>query len=257
LQSHSLKKQLELKKQFEQDGFVVLKAYGAAQLVNIQAAANQELTQLSHPLELEADVQYPGAPVNSSATGGSTPRRLLKSFQRNPTFSGWASNPGLTNTYKCLLNCQQLWLTPNHHNCLMTKLPHFSSDTLWHRDTRYWAFDTPNLLNSWLALGSERLENGGLKVIPGSHKIELEASQLNQDQFLNPDHPKNRLLLTQARPVELEAGDVLLFSAHLIHAASRNLTGEPKLSLVFTYHGEDTKPLPKTRSDALPEIMIK
>ena len=235
---------------------MVLKAYGAPQLSNVQAAASQELAQQSHPLELEADVQYPGAPANSSAKGGSTPRRLLQSFHRNQIFSEWASNPNLANTYKCLLNCEQLWLSPNHHNCLMTKLPHFSSDTLWHRDTRYWAFDTPNLLNSWLALGSERLENGGLKVIPGSHKMELEPDQLNQDQFLNPDHPKNRLLLTQAQPVELEAGDVLVFSAHLMHAASRNFTGDPKLSLVFTYHGEDTKPLPGSRSDTLPEIMI-
>ena len=256
LELHTLKKQLELKKQFEQDGFAILKAYGAGQLINIQAAANEELLQQSLPLELEADVQYPGAPENTLVEGGSTPRRLLHAFQRNELFSEWASNPSLTDIYKNLLSCEHLWLNPNHHNCLMTKLPSFSSDTLWHRDTRYWAFDTPYLLNSWLALGDERPDNGGLKVIPGSHKMELEPDQLDRKQFLDPDQPKNHSLLAQAQPVELEAGDVLVFSAHLIHAASRNFTNKPKLSLVFTYHGENTKPLPNSRSDNLPEFVI-
>jgi phytanoyl-CoA hydroxylase len=253
------KKQLESKnlhKQFDQNGFIVLKAYGSTQLENIQRAANQELSQQSKPIELEVDVKYPGAPESQLVSGGTTPRRLLQAFDRNNVFAQWASNAAVANTLKDILQCKQLWLNPNHHNCLMTKLPDFSSDTLWHRDTRYWSFDTPNLVNTWLALGNERAENGALMVIPGSHKITLESDQLDKGQFLNPYHPKNRSLLASAIPVELEAGDVLVFSANIFHAASRNLTDKAKLSLVFTYHGEDTKPIHQSRSATLPEIII-
>lgn len=245
-----------LQEQFDQNGFVVMKAYGSAQLKDIQRAADRELSEQLKPLELEADVQYPGAPENESDSGGSTPRRLLQAFSRNKVFAQWASNSAIADTLKDLLQCKQLWLNPNHHNCLMTKLPDFSSDTLWHRDTRYWSFDTPNLINTWLALGSERAENGALMVIPGSHKITLEPDQLDKGQFLNPYHPKNRSLLASAVPVELKAGDMLVFSANLFHAGSRNLTNKAKLSLVFTYHGEDTKPIDQSRSAALPEIVI-
>lgn len=245
-----------IRNQFEQNGFVVLKAVGATQLNSIQRAANLELAQQLKPVELEADVNYPGAPENKSDSGGSTPRRLLQAFARNQVFAQWASNSAVANTLKDLLQCKQLWLNPNHHNCLMTKLPDFSSDTLWHRDTRYWSFDTPNLINTWLALGTERAENGALMVIPGSHKTTLEPDQLDEGQFLNLYNPKNHTLLASAVPVELEAGDLLVFSANLFHAASRNLTDKPKLSLVFTYHGEDTKPKNLSRSATLPEIII-
>lgn len=245
-----------LHKQFDQNGFLVLKAFGSMQLENIQRAANQELSQRSKPIELETDVKYPGAPESQSVSGGTTPRRLLQAFARNKVFAQWASNAAVASTLKEILQCKQLWLNPNHHNCLMTKLPDFSSDTLWHRDTRYWSFDTPNLINTWLALGSERAENGALMVIPGSHKITLEPDQLDNGQFLNPYHPKNRSLLASAIPVELAAGDMLVFSANIFHAASRNLTDKAKLSLVFTYHGEDTNPLNQSRSATLPEILI-
>lgn len=245
-----------LKEQFDRNGFIVMNAFGLAQLKDIQTAAKRELSEQLKPFELEADVQYPGAPENASVSGGSTPRRLLRAFSRNKIFAQWASNPAVADTLKDLLTCTQLWLNPNHHNCLMTKLPDFSSDTLWHRDTRYWSFNTPNLINTWLALGNERAENGALMVIPGSHKITLEPDQLDKGQFLNPYHPKNLALLARAEPVELEAGDMLVFSANLFHAGSRNLTNKAKLSLVFTYHGEDTKPIAQSRSAALPEIII-
>ena len=126
-----------------------------------------------------------------------------------------------------------------HHNCVMTKQPHHSSDTRWHRDIRYWNFTSPKLVSVWLALGKEYPENGGLFVIPGSHRLKLQPSQLDESLFFREDVAENQPLLDSAVPVELAAGDVLFFHACTLHTASRNNTDQSKFSAVFTFRPAD------------------
>jgi phytanoyl-CoA hydroxylase len=141
-----------------------------------------------------------------------------------------------------------------HHNCVMTKYPGYSSATLWHQDIRYWSFDRPELVSAWFALKHENRRNGALKVIPGSHRIEVDRGRFDRDLFLRPDLTANRDLIHQAVEVELNPGDVLLFHCRLFHAAGKNLTDEVKLSPVFTYHAEDNRPIPGTRSSQYPSV---
>ena len=60
----------------------------------------------------------------------------------------------------------------------------------------------------------------------------------------------------QAQTVELEQGDALFFHCRTFHAAGMNLTEEPKLSCVFTYHTGDNRPIPDTRSAQYPSIVL-
>ena len=39
----------------------------------------------------------------------------------------------------------------------MTKQARYSSSTGWHRDSRYWHFQRPELISVWLALRDERI----------------------------------------------------------------------------------------------------
>lgn len=133
----------------------------------------------------------------------------------------------------------------------MTKHSGFSSATLWHQDMRYWCFGRPELVSVWLALGAETRRNGALQVIPGSHRLELDRGL-----FLRPELVENRSLIECAVTLELVAGDVLLFSSRLFHAAGRNDTAAVKLSVVFTYHAADNQPIPGTRSAQYPSIAV-
>jgi phytanoyl-CoA hydroxylase len=130
----------------------------------------------------------------------------------------------------------------------MTKSPGFSSITLWHQDIRYWSFERPELVSLWLALGDETVENGALMLIPGTHRQVFTAERVDDLRFLRPELPENKALINQARTIELAKGDMLLFHCRAFHAAGRNLTDQVKLSAVFTYHAEDNRPLPGTRS---------
>jgi len=138
----------------------------------------------------------------------------------------------------------------------MTKHPGFSSVTSWHQDIRYWSFDRPELISTWLALGSERSENGGLMVIPGSHQLALDRGRLDAALFLRTDIPENQALIADAKAVELDAGDMLFFHSRTFHAAGQNMTGDIKRSLVFTYRHSSNEPIPETRSAVYPDIPV-
>ncbi len=138
----------------------------------------------------------------------------------------------------------------------MTKYPSYSSATLWHQDIRYWSFDVPELISMWVALGEERSDNGALRVVPGSHAIDIDRGRLDRNLFLRPELTENQSLITQAQVVELEPGDALFFHCRAFHAAGPNRTAEPKLSCVFTYHRQSNQAIPGTRSATYPSVPV-
>jgi len=241
--------------QFNQQGFIVER--GLADIEICRAMVNQIKSSLQPPLaplEFETDVHYPGSPADRLSEGGDTPRRLLHAFTRDAVFRDWSKSSAIVDRVKQLINAEKIEVSQNHHNCIMTKHPGFSSATLWHQDFRYWLFDQPELISVWLALGKEFNKNGGMQLIPGSHQKELDRGYYDAAYFLRTDLEENQALINSAISAELEAGDVLFFHCKTLHAAGRNQTDQVKYSLVFTYHDENNQPIAGSRSAAFPDI---
>ena len=253
--------------QFARDGYLIVRACATDNLrQRMIASIEASLNPAIGPLEYEADVNYPGAPPSKSAAGGMTPRRLLNAYARDATFREWASMPEIVQSVKQLMvvehadvdrpDVNRILLTQNHHNCIMTKMPSYSSSTNWHQDIRYWSYDRPELINVWLALGDEYAEKGSMQFIPGSHKLELDRGRFDADLFLRQDLPENKALIDTAVNAELKAGDVLFFHCRTFHVAGENLTQQPKYSVVFSYHVDDNCPIPGTRSALLDSVVV-
>jgi phytanoyl-CoA hydroxylase len=244
------------RERFLAEGFVVMRRLAdSVTCQRVLARAQAELAAEQAPVEYEAQLHYPGAPASLEAPGGHTVRRLLQACARDAVFRDWATSPVVAAHLRQLLG-PRVGLAQAHHNCVMTKQPRYSSATGWHQDVRYWSFERPELVSVWLALGEERPANGGLHVIPGSHRMELERDRFDAALFLREDLAANRPLLDRCTPVELTAGDVLFFHCRTLHAASANATDAIKFSLVFTYHALDNLPQPGTRSASLPSIPL-
>ena len=254
--------------QFHRDGYIIARGLtNHADVAAMKAIAEQALAVAPGVLppatlvlpctsvEYEADLHYPGAPPSREAPGGRTARRLLQAYARDPLYKSWATNPVVVEKLRQLLGAR-IVLSQAHHNCIMTKQPRFSSDTLWHQDIRYWSFERPELVSVWLALGPESPENGGLYVLPGTHAMSFAPSRLDEAQFLRTDLAENQDLIATQVPVLLAAGDVLFFHCRTLHAAGRNKTDQTKFSVVFTYHAADNHPLPGTRSETTQEIAL-
>lgn len=242
---------------FRRDGFVVARGLASENLCDqMRSVAGQHLRENLAPVEYEVDVKYPGAPGDPNAEGGRTVRRLLHAYARNAVYRDWATGDAVASRLHQLFGSDAVELSQCHHNCVMTKQPGYSSATLWHQDNRYWSFDHQDLISVWLAIGDETRSNGCLRVLPGSHVLDIEPGRFDAALFLRTDLPENKGLVATAQTVELRRGDVLFFHSRLFHAAGRNLTGETKYSLVFTYHDAANRPIEGTRSARFPGVRL-
>lgn len=244
-------------KQFNNDGYLIERGLAGDDLIaKMNQVIDDSVSPALAPVEYEADVHYPGAPESKTAPGGQTPRRLLNAYTRASVFREWANSREVVSRLRQMLDTDQVMVSQNHHNCVMTKHPGFSSVTSWHQDIRYWSFDHPELISVWLALGPEPIENGGLLLIPGSHLLNLERGRLDAALFLRTDIEENRELIARAVPAELEAGDTLFFHCRTFHAAGQNEADFVKKSLVYTYHAENNRSIPETRSAVHNDIIV-
>ena len=105
----------------------------------------------------------------------------------------------------------------------------------WHTDTGYDLLPQPHF-EVWIALSESRPDNGGLWVVPGSHKVRqrhrrvgkhLEA--IGSERYDAPDGGKLF--------IEANEGDVILFSSLLLHKTYENTTEKSR----WAYVGEMLK----------------
>ena len=242
--------------EFNTNGFLLLRRQVAAdECARLRTLIEEQLLHSLPPFEYEAEVGYAGAPTSVDALGGRTIRRLRGAYARADLLRQRATDPQIIAALSQLLT-PPITLNLAHHNCVMTKHPDFGTATGWHRDIRYWKFSDDNLITVWLALGDEHADNGGLQVIPGSHRWQIAPEQKDALDFLLPDLAQNQPLIAQGIALSLAAGDVLFFHSSLYHSAGKNSSEIRKFSVAFAYHGADTVPLTESKSAAAGEIFL-
>jgi len=108
----------------------------------------------------------------------------------------------------------------------------------WHQDTTYWGLSTDELVTAWLALTDAPVESGAMKFWPGSHtKPQIEhRDSFHQDNLLSRGQevaaavPENEGVL-----IPLEAGEISLHNAKLVHGSAPNETGKRRVGLAIRY----------------------
>ena len=107
----------------------------------------------------------------------------------------------------------------------------------WHTDAGYDLLPQPHF-EVWIALSESRRDNGGLCVIPGSHRqghshrhrrIGNHMVADGHERYDRPDSGKT--------VIEAEEGDVILFSSALLHKTYENTTARAR----WAYVGEFMK----------------
>jgi hypothetical protein len=93
-----------------------------------------------------------------------------------------------------------------------------------HQDDFYLLTQPEHCMAAWLAVDDTDSQNGGLSVVPGSHRIEVlcpHAADLKKSFTIEEvDIPPGM----EAVQVELKAGDVLFFNGSVIHGSEPNRT---------------------------------
>jgi len=228
---------------FNRDGFIVLKKFTDTDRCDkIIEKAKYHLANKIEPFESEQE--YLQQESNSL-----TLRRLRQVYDREDIFKEWMLNSEIIHIAKMLLG-ENINLVLAHHNSIMTKMPHESSETYWHQDIRYWNYENDNLISIWLSLDSEYLENGLLEFIPGSHKMHFKPEQFDEHLNFREDIKENIEIIEKKVHTNLEKGDVVIFHAKTLHHANKNITDKAKISFVYTIKQRENRAVKGTRSDA-------
>lgn len=115
----------------------------------------------------------------------------------------------------------------------------FKSDSMtfaspWHQDWSYWY--GAHKYSIWVALDDATVENGCLKLFPGSHKSAIEHDGDASDGHgfgnrLRPDAVDESLAVT----AEIEAGGAVFFHDLTLHSSHPNVSGEERWVWIPTY----------------------
>jgi len=249
--------------QFNEDGFLILRDF--ADRENCDAILDVAKVHLDHKIEpIETEIGYDEKSKEyrtdvtdyNTKESGTTVRRLRQVYSRDILFKEWMEDEKIRPLLQQVLN-DKVVITTSHHNSIMTKMPHQSTQTRWHQDRRYWRYSDDNLVSIWLALDDENSENGVLEFIPGSHRMHFELDQFDEKEYVREDSSKNIPLIEKKVSTPLQKGDVVLFHSLLLHRANKNNTDKAKISFVYTVKGASTKVIEGTRSSKYPEVILE
>jgi hypothetical protein len=119
-----------------------------------------------------------------------------------------------------------------------------------HQDRAAWAKEgLPGdaALTAAIAIDDAGVEEGTLEIIPGSHSRGLLEHTAIESGYGIPDHIVRPLMENNGRlPLEMTAGDMVIFSGDLIHLSRPNLGSRRRALLFLTYNAVGNSPAPGT-----------
>ena len=116
----------------------------------------------------------------------------------------------------------------------------------WHQD--WWGWDDPISYTEAVAqvflmyyLTDTSLENGCLRVVPGSHRRKHalhDADQAHDEALSRVDNPTDPLYgaLAEEKAVPVRAGDLVIGDSRLLHAAYANQSSQERSLITLWYH---------------------
>jgi ectoine hydroxylase len=119
-----------------------------------------------------------------------------------------------------------------------------------HQDRAAWAKEgLPGdaALTAAIAVDDAGVEEGTLEVIPGSHRGGILEHTAIESGYGIPDDIVRPLMENNGRlPLEMTAGDMVIFSGDLIHLSRPNLGSRRRALLFLTYNAVGNSPAPGT-----------
>ena len=107
----------------------------------------------------------------------------------------------------------------------------------WHQDGQYWPIRPRATVTMWIALDDVGVDNGCMRVIPGSHRLGEFSHEVSdrEDLVLNNVLNDPRLDLTRVRDIELAAGQFSLHDVDLVHGSQPNSSGRRRAGYAVRY----------------------
>lgn len=226
-------RQPELKKAWEQDGYIIVK--GLLQ--------SDELKRLDSALHADGESIEKYAYGRDDGMGRRT-RLCLWNHPGKDVTGMIARVPKVSGLMGELLGGEVY----HYHTKLMMKDARTGGAHLWHQDFGYWSQNGnvfPDMGTVFIPLDKMDAENAGLQVIRGSHKLGL-LQHVQTGAQAEADPVRRELALKAGLEhvqLEMEPGDALFFHCLTLHTSGQNHSDRRRWCFLVAFNRADNDPL--------------
>jgi len=121
-----------------------------------------------------------------------------------------------------------------YYSQLMMKVPRQGFSAPWHQDFAFFPHDGTKSLACTVAIDDATLENGCLRVIPGSHKLGL-LNHYKDGVFTGILQDFSSFDVETEVPLQASAGSLLFWHSLTLHSSHPNRSDTPRRALVVEY----------------------
>lgn len=118
------------------------------------------------------------------------------------------------------------------------KMPGDKTYISWHQDGAYWGLSPMEVATAWVALGPVTVDNGCMRMIPGSH----QRPRLPQRNTWADDNALSRgqeisVAVDESRAVDLvlAPGQMSLHHLWIVHGSNANRSDQPRIGIAIRY----------------------
>lgn len=110
----------------------------------------------------------------------------------------------------------------------------------YHRDGKYYPIRPLAATNIWVAVTPSTIENGCVRCIPGSHKVtdpgKHHWTDGTGDELFRIELDPSEYKEADAKPIVLEAGQMVFFDVMTVHGGTGNRSGMPRIGFSVRYY---------------------
>jgi phytanoyl-CoA hydroxylase len=198
---------------------------------NYSGWAIDEKDGLGILLEPEVELDFRTATVEQVENSF---RKLSSTTKGHPLFKGMSEDPRLIGMLEALLGPKPIY----YGDMALCKPARIGTDKPWHQDSAYFPYEPfGHGVGVWIALDDAELENGCMQVLRGAHKMGPKKHVHLTDCTIQP----GRVDVSEATPIEMRAGGIMLFSPLLPHFTPPNRSDKRRRAFQLFYRAGYTK----------------
>ncbi len=145
------------------------------------------------------------------------------------------NHPKVIDTVQTLLG-EDVLLLATHFFCKYGQEERFVA---WHQDVTYWGLEPPKALTIWYAIDASDVENGCMRVIPGTHSRGIrehgKSDQAGNLLSINQEVPTTAEENASAVNLVLKAGEFSIHDGALIHGSLPNRSNRRRCGLTMRF----------------------
>jgi ectoine hydroxylase-related dioxygenase (phytanoyl-CoA dioxygenase family) len=172
--------------------------------------------------------------VTARLGGRPTSQDLSQTHLYFPWAYELATHPAILDAVEAVLGPDLLVWTVS----IFAKYPRDPGYISWHQDGTYWGLDSPQVTTAWVALTDSVVENGCMRVVPGSHRMPIlphKDTYAPQNLLSRGQEVQAEVDEKDAVDIILKAGQMSLHHVNIIHGSNPNPSDGPRYGFAIRF----------------------